>query len=143
MQRSAGRPTNPVVALLVERGARHHIFSAIAIGDLDLIRRLVADNPEALNRRRSRFEQRQTALHDAISRHRYDILDLHRNASLDPSRQDEADHRGSDGCLQHGDRHHQHQRQLRVETGAHVRRRDLEETRQKDPEADDFAAIHS
>jgi len=65
-----------VVALLVERGARHHIFSAIAIGDLDLIRRLVADNPEALNRRRSRFERRQTALHDAISRQRYDILDL-------------------------------------------------------------------
>jgi len=65
-----------VVALLLERGARHHIFSAIAIGDLDLIRRLVAANPEALNRRRSRFERRQTALHDAISRQRYDILDL-------------------------------------------------------------------
>lgn len=65
-----------VVTLLLERGAHHHIFSAIAIGDLDLIRRLVADNPEALNRRRSRFEKRQTALHDAISRRRYDILDL-------------------------------------------------------------------
>ena len=45
-----------VVALLLERGARHHIFSAIAIGDLGLIRRLVADNPAALDRRRSRFE---------------------------------------------------------------------------------------
>ena len=65
-----------VVALLLERGARHHIFSAIALGDLDLIRRLVEDNPEALNRRRSRFEQRQTALHFAISRQRYDILNL-------------------------------------------------------------------
>jgi palmitoyltransferase len=65
-----------VTTLLLERGARHHIFSAIAIGDLGLIRRLVADNPEALNRRRSRFEQRQTALHFAISRRRYDIVDL-------------------------------------------------------------------
>ena len=65
-----------VVTLLLERGARHHIFSAIALGDLDLIRRLAEDNPEALNRRRSRFEQRQTALHFAISRLRYDILDL-------------------------------------------------------------------
>ena len=65
-----------VTTLLLERGAHHHIFSAIAIGDLDLIRRLVADNPEALNRRRSRFERRQTALHFAISRRRYDILDL-------------------------------------------------------------------
>ncbi len=65
-----------VVALLLERGARHHIFSAIAVGDLDVIRRLVTHTPEALDRRRSRFEHRQTALHFAISRHRYDIVDL-------------------------------------------------------------------
>jgi catechol 2,3-dioxygenase-like lactoylglutathione lyase family enzyme len=65
-----------VVALLLERGARHHIFSAIAVGDLDLIRRLVKDDPAALDRRRSRFEHRQTALHFAITQHRYDILDL-------------------------------------------------------------------
>jgi len=65
-----------VVTLLLERGARHHIFSAIAVGDLELIRRLVKAQPEALDRRRSRFEHRQTALHFAISRRRYDILDL-------------------------------------------------------------------
>ena len=65
-----------VVALLVERGARHHIFSAMALGDLDLIRRLVEDNPEALDRQRSRFEQRQTPLHFAITRKRYDMLEL-------------------------------------------------------------------
>lgn len=65
-----------VVTLLLERGARHHIFSAIAVGDLELIRRLVKAQPEALDRRRSRFEDRQTAVHFAISRRRYDILDL-------------------------------------------------------------------
>ena len=65
-----------VVTLLLERGARHHIFSAIAVGDLKLIRQLVKAQPEALDRRRSRFEHRQTALHFAISRRRYDILDL-------------------------------------------------------------------
>jgi len=65
-----------VVTLLLERGARHHIFSAIAVGDLDHIRGLVKDNPAALDRRRSRFEHRQTALHFAISRRRYDIIDL-------------------------------------------------------------------
>ena len=32
------RSTEDVVTLLLERGARHHIFSAIAVGDLDLIR---------------------------------------------------------------------------------------------------------
>ncbi|HEX9501079.1 MAG TPA: ankyrin repeat domain-containing protein, partial [Thermoanaerobaculia bacterium] len=65
-----------VVPLLLERGARHHIYSAIATGDLELIRELVEQNPEALDRRMSRFEQRQTPLHFAMSRKRYDILDL-------------------------------------------------------------------
>ena len=65
-----------VAALLVERGARHHIFSAIALGDLDLIRRVAAENPDALRRRMSRFEQGLTPLHFAMNRKRYDILDL-------------------------------------------------------------------
>lgn len=64
------------VALLLERGARHHIFSAIAVGDLALIRTLVEENPEALDRRMSRFELGQTPLHYAMERKRYDIMDL-------------------------------------------------------------------
>jgi ankyrin repeat protein len=56
-----------VVALLVERGARHHIFSAIALGDHDLIRNLVADEARALDRRLSKFEQKQSALHYVIA----------------------------------------------------------------------------
>src|SRR5262249_11106217 len=69
-------PKQEMAALLVERGARHHIFSAIALGDLDLIRQLVEQNPEMLDRRLSRFERGQTPLHLAIDRQRYDILDL-------------------------------------------------------------------
>jgi ankyrin repeat protein/catechol 2,3-dioxygenase-like lactoylglutathione lyase family enzyme len=65
-----------VLSLLIERGARHHIFSAIALGDLALIQSLVEENPEALDRRMSRFEQRQTPLHFAVNRKRYDILQL-------------------------------------------------------------------
>lgn len=65
-----------VVSLLLERGARHHIFSAIAVGDLDLIQKLVEENPEALDRRLSRFEQGQSPLHFALSRNRDDILDF-------------------------------------------------------------------
>ena len=56
-----------VVDLLVQRGARHHVFSAIALGDLDLLRRVVADDPEAIGRRLSRFEQEQTALHYVVA----------------------------------------------------------------------------
>jgi ankyrin repeat protein len=65
-----------LVSLLLERGARHHIFSAMSVGALDLIQELVEQNPEALDRRMSRFEQGQTPLHFAINRKRSDILDL-------------------------------------------------------------------
>jgi ankyrin repeat protein len=58
---------NDVVSLLLERGARHHVFSAIAAQDLDAIRRLVEENPGALSRRLSRTENRQTALHYVIA----------------------------------------------------------------------------
>ncbi len=57
-----------VASLLLERGAQHHVFSAMSIGDLDLIRQLVERDPAALDRRMSRFEQGQTPVHFAISR---------------------------------------------------------------------------
>lgn len=71
-----GEIPSEVLSLLLDRGARHHIFSAIGVGDLDLIQKLVEENPEALDRRMSRFEEGQTPLHFAMSRKRYDILDL-------------------------------------------------------------------
>ena len=60
-------PHRAVVDLLVERGARHHVFSAIALGDVALVRQVVVGEPEALGRRLSRFEQEQTALHYVIA----------------------------------------------------------------------------
>src|SRR5262245_2247670 len=65
-----------VLSLLIERGARHHIFSAIALGDLQVIRRVVEEHPAALDRRMSRLDHRQTSLHFAITRGRDDILAL-------------------------------------------------------------------
>jgi ankyrin repeat protein/uncharacterized glyoxalase superfamily protein PhnB len=56
-----------VVALLLERGARHHIFSAIALDDRALVQSLVEEDPDCLSRRRSRFEQGQTPLHFALA----------------------------------------------------------------------------
>jgi ankyrin repeat protein len=64
------------VALLLERGARHHVFSAIAAGDAAALQQLVEDNPDALDRRMSRFEGGQSALHFAIRRKRPDLLHL-------------------------------------------------------------------
>jgi ankyrin repeat protein len=64
----AARPGNErVVDLLVERGARHHIFSAMAMGDHALVEELVEEDSECLTRRRSRFECRQTPLHAAFA----------------------------------------------------------------------------
>jgi ankyrin repeat protein/catechol 2,3-dioxygenase-like lactoylglutathione lyase family enzyme len=62
-------PTIPkdILALLLERGARHHIFSAIAVQDPEVIQRLVEENPNALSRRLSRFENAQSALHYVIA----------------------------------------------------------------------------
>jgi hypothetical protein len=74
--RTIDAPRRELVGLLLDRGARHHVFSAVAVGDLDLIQQVVEENPYALDRRLSRFEQGQTPLHFAIERYRYDILDL-------------------------------------------------------------------
>src|SRR4029450_1508996 len=59
--------TNGVIALLLERGARHHIFSAICINDPAAIRDVVTRDPAALNARRSRFEHGQTPLQFALA----------------------------------------------------------------------------
>jgi uncharacterized glyoxalase superfamily protein PhnB len=62
-----GEVSRDVVDLLVARGARHHVFSAIALGDLDLLRRLIESDPAAIRRRLSLFEQEQTALHYVVA----------------------------------------------------------------------------
>jgi ankyrin repeat protein/catechol 2,3-dioxygenase-like lactoylglutathione lyase family enzyme len=56
-----------VIDLLLERGARHHIFSAMALGDRSLVGQLIEEDPDALLRRRSRFESGQTPLHAAFA----------------------------------------------------------------------------
>ena len=65
-----------VVSLLLERGARHHIFSAMATGDLHVIRALVEQQPEALDQRLSTGYHGETPLQFAIARNRLDILDV-------------------------------------------------------------------
>ena len=101
--REPGDDPSGVVSLLVERGARHHIFSAISLGDLDLIRKLVEENPEALDRRMSRFEDRQTPLHFAIHRKRYDILDLLIELGADLEAEDRNGHTALAVAMMRGD----------------------------------------
>jgi ankyrin repeat protein len=74
--RQPGDAPRDLVSLLIQRGARHHIMSAVALGDLALIRSVAASDPGALGRRMSRFEHGQTPLHLAITRRRDDVVGL-------------------------------------------------------------------
>lgn len=73
-----------VAGFLVGRGARHHIFSAIAMNLGDEVRRIVAENPGALNRRMSRNENHQLPLHFATRMHRPDMVALLIDLGADP-----------------------------------------------------------
>ncbi len=99
-----GREPKPEMeALLVEHGARHHIFSAIAVGDPELIREVVEHDPDALGRRMSRFEQGQTPLHFAINRKRYDILELLIELGADLEATDQNGHTAFATAMMRGD----------------------------------------
>lgn len=93
-----------LVGLLLERGAHHHIFSAICIGHLALIRALVEQNPELLDRRLSRFEHGMTPLHFAMSRRRYDILELFIELGADLEAQDASGQTALAVAMLRGDR---------------------------------------
>jgi ankyrin repeat protein len=73
-----------VVEFLVSRGARHHIFSAIAMDLDDEVRRIVAADPSALNRRQSRNENHRTPLHFAVAMKRPRMVDLLLALGADP-----------------------------------------------------------
>jgi ankyrin repeat protein/catechol 2,3-dioxygenase-like lactoylglutathione lyase family enzyme len=102
--RPPGGISEEVVALLLERGARHHIFSAIAVADAGLIRTLVEQNPEALDRRMSRFEQCQTPVHFAMNRNRYDLMDLLIELGADLEAEDKIGNTALATALLRGDR---------------------------------------
>ena len=73
-----------VVAFLVSRGARHHIFSAVAMNLADEVRRLVAAGPAALNQRQSRNENHQTPLQFAVRMNRRPMVQLLLDLGADP-----------------------------------------------------------
>ena len=73
-----------VADLLVSRGARHHIFSAIAMNLADEVRRIVAADPSALARRQSRNENHRTPLHFAVLKNRQEMIALLLELGADP-----------------------------------------------------------
>ena len=73
-----------VADFLVSRGARHHIFSAIAMNLADEVRRIVGADPSALNRRQSRNENHRTPLQFAVMKRRPEMVALLLELGADP-----------------------------------------------------------
>jgi ankyrin repeat protein len=77
-----------IVAYLMAHGARHNIFSAVAMGDVGAIRELIARNPNDLERRMNGTTMRRMPLHLAVGKNQpaavTTLLDLGANTeSLD------------------------------------------------------------
>jgi ankyrin repeat protein len=73
-----------VVELLLAHGARHHVFSAVAMGLADEVRRLVRADPAQLARPMSRHEGRQLPLHLAVRMRRPTMVALLLELGADP-----------------------------------------------------------
>jgi ankyrin repeat protein len=65
-----------IANFLISRGARHHIFSAIAMNLADEVRRIVTADSSALFRRMSRNEGHQLPLHFAVRMNRPEMVAL-------------------------------------------------------------------
>jgi ankyrin repeat protein len=73
-----------IADFLVSRGARHHIFSAVAMNLADDVRRIVAADQSALNSRLTRNEDHRTLLHHAVLNNRPDMVSLLLDLGADP-----------------------------------------------------------
>jgi ankyrin repeat protein len=72
----APEPHAALAKLLLQRGARHHVCSAIALAELGVIEELVEGDARALERRLSRFEHAETPLHFAARRASAEVVEL-------------------------------------------------------------------
>jgi hypothetical protein len=73
-----------VADFLVARGARHHIFSAVAMDLPDDVRRIAAADPAAVNSRQSHNEDFRRPLHFAVLKNRAEMVELLLMLGADP-----------------------------------------------------------
>ena len=73
-----------VVDFLISRGARHHIFSAVAMNLADEVRRIVNADPGTLNQRQSRNENNRTPLQFAVATNLSEMVSFLIELGADP-----------------------------------------------------------
>lgn len=73
-----------IADFLVGRGARHHIFSAVALGLSDEVRRIVVADPAALGQPMTHNEDYQKPLHFAVRKILPDMVSLLLDLGADP-----------------------------------------------------------
>lgn len=69
---------------LISRGARHHIYSAMALNDADEVRHVVAEDPSQLERPQSHNENFRLPLHFAVHKKLREIIVLLLELGADP-----------------------------------------------------------
>ena len=73
-----------LAAFLISRGARHHIYSAMALNDEDEVRHVVADDPSQLQRPQSHNEDFRLPLHFAVHKKLRGMIVLLLELGADP-----------------------------------------------------------
>jgi len=84
------QPDPEIVAYLLAHGARHNIFSAVAMGEAEVIRELVARTPNDLERRRNGMRMRPMPLHLAVMKNQPASLTTLLDLGANPESLDEA-----------------------------------------------------
>jgi len=77
-----------VAEVLMERGARPTIFTAIALDRIDLLRGLIDADPALISRQMSRFDHHRTPLHFAVLKNRPAMVELLLDLGADPIAKD-------------------------------------------------------
>src|SRR6266550_7522770 len=81
-----------VADFLISRGARHHIYSAMSIGDEDEVRRIAAADPTQLERSQSHNEDFRRPLHFAVHGNLHPMVKLLIELGADPLGTDASGH---------------------------------------------------
>src|SRR5437868_8406594 len=81
-----------IADFLISRGARHHIYSAMSIGDEDEVRRIVAADPSQLGRTQSHNEDFRRPLHFAVLKKLPRMVELLLELGADPLATDASGH---------------------------------------------------